>query len=377
VNRIVNPFINTYLSLYITMDPVPGFMKADEVDYIPGFEDSVFLINTTKWLKNLKENVTFRFRNIRLLTENFDGYSVFVSRFLKAGGQKPPEIVFDEINNPTDDVSIEKAARFVSLIPFIEDCQTFDHEEMPDCWCTDEQFLTLGFGDYEEHAILLCNYFNYIDRLQNRNVSSYLVLGKGYPEGMTTYVMRVSNTTPDVEFWNARKGECFYFDKKYHDNKFLCFTVNRSFNNTKNSNNTICSLKEVGCIITPDNVYVNVQSSGDPGFIDFDLKNTRNWKPFLNESSRKKYFPEGIASIQKDLSYEYPSSEESYQLSRTIYEHLKKEIEISRYSLEKNGKPLRTRWERSVNEKIEGILAEYDLFNFAIKKSGINVNIIL
>ena len=116
MNRIVNPFINTYLSLYITMDPVPGFMKADEVDYVPGFEDSVFLINTTKWLKNLKENVTFRFRNIRLLTENFDGYSVFVSRFLKAGGQKPPEIVFDEINNPTDDVSID-----ICCIPLLFD----------------------------------------------------------------------------------------------------------------------------------------------------------------------------------------------------------------------------------------------------------------
>ena len=373
MSRIVNPFISTYLSLYITIDPVPGFLSSDDVDYVPGFEDSVFLINTTKWLKNLRENPTLRQRNIKLLAENFDGYSIFIPRYIPINGQKPPEIVFDEVNNPIDEFSIEKAARFVSLISFVEDCQSFDNEEMPDCWCTDEQFLTLGFGDYEEHAILLCNYFNYIDRLQKRDCSSYIVLGKGYPEGMTTYVIRVSNTTLDVEFWNAKKGECFYFDKRYRDNKFLCFRVSRSFTSTKNSSNNICSLKEIGCIVTPDNVYINLQSSGEPGSIDFDFKNLSNWKPFLNESSKNKYFPDGIASIQKELKYEYPTSQESYQLSKKIYEYLKKEIEISRYSSEKNGKPLRTRWDRAASEKIEGILAEYDMFHFSRKQSGINV----
>lgn len=51
VPRIVNPFINTYVSLYITLDPIPDFTKNDDLDYVPGFEDSIFLINGTKWLK--------------------------------------------------------------------------------------------------------------------------------------------------------------------------------------------------------------------------------------------------------------------------------------------------------------------------------------
>ena len=196
------------------MDPVPGFLKSDDIDYVPGFEDSIFLINTCKWLKAVKEDLKLKFRHIRVLVENFDGYSVFMPRYIRQGGQKPPEIVLDEINNPKDPLSIEKASRYVSLIPFIEDQQTFDYEDLPDCWCSDDQFLSLGFGDYEEHAVLLCNYFNYIDRVQNGGaVTSYLVLGKAYPEGMTTYVMRQSNNTPDVEFWNAKTGDCFILTK--------------------------------------------------------------------------------------------------------------------------------------------------------------------
>jgi hypothetical protein len=373
--RIVNPYVNTYLSLYITMDPVPSFNKNDELDYVPGFEDSVFLINATKWLKKIKQNPLLINRNIKLFAENFDGYSVFLSRYIKPGGQKPPEIVFDEINAPDDYYSIEKAARYVSLIPFIEDSHTFE-EDMPDCWCTDEQFLTLGFGDYEEHAILLCNYFNYIDAFQKKGkVSNYLVLGQAYPEGQSIYVMRVSNETPDVEFWNAKTGECFYFDKRYHENKFLCFTINKSFNLTRASSDSICQLNDIGCIITQNNIYVNTQSIADPGVIDFDLKNTKNWIPFLNEISRKKYFPDGIATIQRDLIYEQPTSDASHNLKLQIFNYLKQQIEISRASKDEDGKPLRTRWERTANEKIENILCDYDGFFFTHKQSGVDVKI--
>lgn len=194
--------------------------------------------------------------------------------------QKPPEIVLDEMNNRDDMFSIEKAARYVSLIPFIEDAHAFDSEEMPDCWCTDEQFLALGFGDYEEHAILLCNYFNYIDKAQNRNVTSYLILGKGHPEGYTTYVMRISNQSPDVEFWNAKTGECFYFDKRCSINKFLCFEVSRQFIN-RSSNDSVCQLKEIGCVVSDNNIFINIQEVADPSLIDLNMKNIDMYMPFL------------------------------------------------------------------------------------------------
>ena len=47
------------------------------------------------------------------------------------------------------------------MCPFIEDLRQF--EDLPDVFTTCQQFFDLGSGDYEEHAILLANYFNFID----------------------------------------------------------------------------------------------------------------------------------------------------------------------------------------------------------------------
>lgn len=72
--------------------------------------------------------------------------------------------MYDSTNasSKLDYYAIEKAARYVSLIPFLEDNQAFT--DMPDLYCDSQEFIDLGAGDYEEHAILLCNYFNFIDR---------------------------------------------------------------------------------------------------------------------------------------------------------------------------------------------------------------------
>jgi len=77
--------------------------------------------------------------------------------------QMPPEDVCDLQSFKADEFAIERVARYVSLIPFIEDNKAF--QEMPDLFCTSQELLDLGAGDYEEHAILLCNFFNYIDRV--------------------------------------------------------------------------------------------------------------------------------------------------------------------------------------------------------------------
>jgi coiled-coil and C2 domain-containing protein 2A len=77
------------------------------------------------------------------------------------------------------------------MIPFVEDLNMFTVTDMPDMFSTCQEFLDLGGGDYEEHAILLCNYFKHIDNLQNPGVyESYVVFGEAMPMGDTVYVMR-------------------------------------------------------------------------------------------------------------------------------------------------------------------------------------------
>ena len=83
--------------------------------------------------------------------------------------------------------SIDGIVRYVSLIPFIDDWQTFQGET--EVWCTSKEFLELRAGDWEEHALLLLNFMLYLDR-NTTAFEHYLVLGNAIPEGETVYVMR-------------------------------------------------------------------------------------------------------------------------------------------------------------------------------------------
>ena len=74
---------------------------------------------------------------------------------------KPPTKLIDLEGNPNDLYAIEKAARFVSMLPFVQDLKMF--KDLPDMYSNSQEFIDLGGGDYEEHAILLANMFAYID----------------------------------------------------------------------------------------------------------------------------------------------------------------------------------------------------------------------
>jgi hypothetical protein len=62
-------------------------------------------------------------RRIALLGENLAGQSVILCRYLTP--QTPPEDVCDLNLYRNDEFAIEKVARYVSLIPFIEDNKAF------------------------------------------------------------------------------------------------------------------------------------------------------------------------------------------------------------------------------------------------------------
>lgn len=122
--------------------------------FFGGEEDPLFLQHANDWLEQLNLK-----RYIRLWLNNLEGNSIFISRYLL--DVEPPPL------RPSEHPEkwIERTARFVSLIPHKSLCRLLDNTE--EFHMTSQQFLDAKMGD--DHAILLCNYFNAIDHADGRN----------------------------------------------------------------------------------------------------------------------------------------------------------------------------------------------------------------
>lgn len=172
-NIIADPFTPTYITLSLTMNPIIEIPSKNASDYYSGGENPQLLLNGTNWLKNLRTKRKFANRNIRLWGDCINKAAKLESRFIPRF--LTPLVPPIEI---TDEEAYTKAARYVALIPFKNDSSLF--KDMPDLWSTCQEFLDIKVGDYEEHAILLCNYFMYIDKqLNNVHIKNYLLFGKG------------------------------------------------------------------------------------------------------------------------------------------------------------------------------------------------------
>lgn len=124
---------NTYISMSISLDPVLELTQENELEYYIGREKQTLLSAGSEWVKTMRRG-KFEKRNIKVYGENVSGQSVLLSRYILP--QTPPPDIYDykNLSSKTDSFAIEKAARYVSLIPMIEDNQYFNG--MPDLWCT-------------------------------------------------------------------------------------------------------------------------------------------------------------------------------------------------------------------------------------------------
>ena len=117
---------------------------------------------------------------------------MFICKYLSSDIAPPPGFGTENL--------IEKCAHFVSLIPKKFQCKLMENTEEFHLNC--EEFLNIKMG--EDHGILLCNFFNYIDK--ERNIQSYLAVGKAFPYGKSIFVLRRNMDNNDVELWDPYKG---------------------------------------------------------------------------------------------------------------------------------------------------------------------------
>ena len=198
-------------------------------------------------------------RVVTVFGNNMKGDAVLICRYLLP--QNPP---------PGID-SLLRAARFVSLIPFLDDWQTFGCANL-DVWCTSQEFLDIGAGDWEEHGILLHNFIWWLqihaNVLGSTNENIYLVIGSGIPEGNTVYVMQQSNArstrvADGVTLWNACTGE------------------------TYSATDSLCPLVDIGCILNVRNVFANLQGVMHPHLLTYEFDDNNCWRPFFSDPSRR------------------------------------------------------------------------------------------
>jgi hypothetical protein len=207
-----------YVSLGVSVDPMLAPPESTRPQISRGFESSVVLKHAERWLDGFKSRKDLK---VFALGVDIDGRSRLICRYIRP--QMPPDHI-----DPSGPFAIEAAVRYVSLIPFLSDRAMF--RELSDLWCTDLEFLNIRCGDWEEHAILLCNYFNYIDRYRrekvegygNTDIQSYCVQCDVVPEGEITMVLRRDNETGNCEFWNAVSGDCHYLGQSDASKQGIC-----------------------------------------------------------------------------------------------------------------------------------------------------------
>ena len=140
----------------------------------------------------------------------------------------------------------------------------------------------MGGGDYEEHAVLLANYFQYIDDKKNTGYKSYICLGTGMPNGPMVFVIRKQNNAAgSFELWDPLAAQCYYFELKTERNTFWGIPIGKSSHLDIRLQDPICPLIQIHTVVSSENVWVNVQRSDYPVLMDFDLTKPKCWKKFF------------------------------------------------------------------------------------------------
>lgn len=322
------------LSLFITLDPplaVPIYLHfpVDSLENEQVFEycklwekvmkrhrsvsngRSNIRTPSSNWRK-VKKAVHMRpIRHIRALVLQRGCKYCLINRLLNP--LAPPERLLrpDDIR-----ASMRLVARFVSLLSPIKEGQ-FSLSHLDSCvWFDPLQLLKDNLGGAEERAVLLCCYFLHMGQC------SAILLGDAIPEGSCVYVivwneqtslvhgqlllqvgtllettgqgsqvsgsiaaLPIDNTnflsrlpvlmsSKYIQLWDPKSGKSFSLSDKI-------------------------PLISVGSIVTPENVYANIQINEAPSETNFDIKLWHLWFP-LFESKPSAQGP--ITSIQRKLA---------------------------------------------------------------------------
>lgn len=304
-------------------------------------QDQFLLAYSQIWLDKLNNKVKnsstrMEARKFRVMVLNSEGYNVFLPRFLTP--QSPP----------SGFSSRRACLHLVSILPFLSDTLLFNaNPNQPvdgnsvltygnrgntsnktdininiNIWCSCKQLWDIGAGDEEEHGVLLYNYLYYLTHYANNslntkthevtssgnsvsiafpspeqlsNESLFLVLGKGIPEGETVYIlMKVYSNSNTVNSPHNQHNSQQYSSRNY-------LLINPNTGEIYSAMDANCPLKEVYSLITPYNIWANIQPSVHPNLLTYNIQDKSCWTSFF--SVKCPYPMNGLQTIQPEITY--------------------------------------------------------------------------
>jgi coiled-coil and C2 domain-containing protein 2A len=220
------------LTVYATLDP--PLLIPDRNQELSSAESEAVILRVQRWLQHVKAAVKSPRRCV-LMAAPTGGKPILACRMITP--QTPPH----------GWESLYQIIRFVSMIPNVSDAAVFDTEG--DVWCTSQEFLNLGGGDEEEHAILLCNL------VRSQGIDAYVALGFDLVNGTTAFV--VTRSAGKIALIDPLTGTLW------------------------SSRDRFCSLYSVGVVFNHENVWANLQDGAEPYRIDWNLHDKSKWFPFF------------------------------------------------------------------------------------------------
>uniref|UniRef100_A0A6V3JWR5 C2 domain-containing protein n=2 Tax=Lotharella globosa TaxID=91324 RepID=A0A6V3JWR5_9EUKA len=380
-HNIKNPNQPTRLWFYLTLDPPlalpkgfrPGQTASDPPD--DWFDNSAFNRYCKMWKHKARKKALARAqgalqggavdpqdanreRYITALAMGHDGKPILVCRYIRP--LKPPRGLEE----------VPMFTRFAACVPCIDDNDESTSDLVVDYWCTVKEFLTLGGGDEEEHAVMLCNFFKYTETRSNRHLDRHRGASAGADAGASdskepanadqggervqeegedqsatlpspssssqvrwcSYVCTGTHVNGLAVTWVVRIGPKESKHTK-HRHRVLMYNPIDGHRYDVYRDRTTLPLRSVGAIFDENNIWANIQESAKPWEIEYSLDRGKWWSPLFTMFHPKSSFEEHTTCVQPPVHYTITPAAyyqaRAAEIERLIEKHFEKVRESS------------------------------------------------
>ncbi|GMR53381.1 hypothetical protein PMAYCL1PPCAC_23576, partial [Pristionchus mayeri] len=278
---IVDESIPSYLKILIALEPatvLPSYIFP--VQYLG--ESKEVASQCMRWTRDCSS--LFPDRDFIPTVYTVDGKSLLATRFLRPLNA-PPSI--DALrSNPIE--FCRHATRAISLVPFLPYDSAL--QSLPHLWCSADQFLSLEYGSHEEHGVLLACW------CLSLSLSVSLLLGRSTAENSSMVMVDLPSGRILL---NPQDGSILSLEEEV-------------------------SSFSVHTLITPSNIYANLQSQSHTSLVHFDITRKDAWRPLFDKDI-------SLPSVQPhSLTYSMMEEDSIVELRSSLERALKLKVDESR-----------------------------------------------